>query len=45
MLADTMWEMFRMTGRIEAYLWYKECLHQEEPTETESEEVSCEQQD
>ncbi|MBO5244757.1 MAG: YqzL family protein [Selenomonadales bacterium] len=29
MLKDTLWEIFRTTGQIEAYLMYKQCISEE----------------
>lgn len=31
MLKDTLWEIFRTTGQIEAYLMYKQCADEDEP--------------
>lgn len=30
MLKDTLWEIFRTTGQIEAYLMYKQCISEGE---------------
>lgn len=30
MLKDMLWEIFRTTGQIEAYLMYKQCADEEE---------------
>lgn len=30
MLKDTLWEIFRTTGQIEAYLMYKRCAKAED---------------
>ena len=30
MLKDTLWEIFRTTGQIEAYLMYKQCADEDE---------------
>ncbi|MBQ8682825.1 MAG: YqzL family protein [Selenomonadales bacterium] len=36
MLKDTLWEIFRTTGQIEAYLMYKQCVEEQETQESDA---------